>query len=81
MDERSIGTNAMGTCIEERTPLQVSGSEHFVSVYHRWTCSASPIWDPDGNLIGSLDLTGYSDGVHSHTLGMVVAAAHSISKM
>lgn len=81
MDERSIGTNAMGTCIEERAPLQVSGSEHFVSVYHRWTCSAAPIWDPDGTLIGTLDLTGYSDGVHSHTLGMVVAAAHSISKM
>lgn len=81
MDEESIGTNAMGTAIAERAPLQLSGKEHYVSAYHRWTCSASPIKDPDGNIIGVLDLTGYSELVHSHTLGMVVAAARVIEKV
>jgi len=81
MDEESIGTNAMGTAIAERAPLQLSGKEHYVSAYHRWTCSASPIKDPDGNIIGVLDLTGYSESVHSHTLGMVVAAARVIEKV
>ncbi len=78
MDEKSIGTNAMGTALEERSPIQVSGSEHFINVYHRWTCSACPIKDMDGNIIGVLDLTGYSESVHSHTLGMVVAGAKAI---
>ncbi|MBF7096966.1 sigma 54-interacting transcriptional regulator [Alkalibacter sp. M17DMB] len=81
MDERSIGTNAMGTCIEEGKPIQVSGDEHFITCYHRWTCSSAPVFDRDGKLVGILDITGYSQDVHSHTLGMVVAAANAIEKM
>lgn len=78
MDEENIGTNAMGTCIAENNPIQVSGDEHFISAYHRWTCSGCPIKDETGKTIGTLDLTGYSELVHSHTLGMVVAGAKAI---
>ncbi len=78
MDEENIGTNAMGTSLKEKRPLQVSGNEHYITIYHRWTCSACPIRDMNGNIIGTLDLTGYSESVHSHTLGMVVAAAKAI---
>ncbi len=78
MSEEHIGTNAMGTALWEKKPVQISGEEHFVKVYHRWTCSAAPISDPKGRIIGTLNLTGYSSLVHSHTLGMVVAAVQSI---
>lgn len=78
MDEENIGTNAMGTCITENNPIQVSAEEHFISAYHRWTCSGCPIKDESGKIIGTLDLTGYSEQVHSHTLGMVVAGARAI---
>ena len=78
MSEQYIGTNAMGTALWEKKPVQISGNEHFVEVYHRWTCSAAPIQDPKGNIIGTLNLTGFSNLVHSHTLGMVVAAVQSI---
>ncbi len=81
MDENNIGTNAMGTALAEGSPVQVSGEEHYIKVYHRWTCSASPIRNTEGEIIGSLDLTGYNEYVHSHTLGMVVAAANAIEKM
>jgi len=81
MDERGIGTNAMGTALEEKRPLQVSGKEHYILAYHRWTCSASPIRDSEGNIIGTIDLTGYSQSVNLHTLGMVVAAANAIETM
>jgi len=81
MDEGNIGTNAMGTALAEESPVQISGNEHFVKAYHRWTCSGSPIRKFDGKIIGALDLTGYSENVHSHTLGMVVAAANAIEKM
>lgn len=81
MDERNIGTNAMGTALEEARPLQVSGKEHFIDAYHRWTCSASPIRDLKGQIIGTIDLTGYSQSVNLHTLGMVVAAANAIENM
>ncbi len=78
MDEASIGTNAMGTALAEGQPVQVSGSEHSVSAYHRWSCSAAPIKDSQGQIIGCLDLTGRRDALHLHTLGMVVAAVGAI---
>jgi PAS domain S-box-containing protein len=81
MDETSIGTNAMGTSIAEGIPLQISGKEHYIGAYHRWTCSGAPIRNTKNEIIGSLDLTGYSENVHLHTLGMVVAAAYAIEKM
>lgn len=81
MSEDNIGTNAMGTSIAEDMPVQISGSEHFVHAYHRWTCSGAPIHNEKGEIIGSLDLTGYSDSVHPHTLGMVVAAVKAIESI
>ena len=81
MDEGSIGTNAMGTALAEEMPVQISGDEHYIEAYHKWTCSASPIRDTSGAIIGVLDLTGYCELVHPHTLGMVVAAAKAIERM
>ena len=81
MDERSIGTNSMGTTLAEGKPVQVSGQEHYIEAYHRWTCSASPIRNSAGEIIGTIDLTGYSECVNLHTLGMVVAAASAIEEM
>ncbi len=81
MDEDNIGTNAMSMVLSEGIPVQVSGKEHFINVYHKWTCSAAPIKDAGGRIIGIIDLTGYSQNVHSHTLGMVVAAANAIERM
>lgn len=81
MDERSIGTNSMGTTLAEGKPVQVSGDEHYIKAYHRWTCSASPIRNSRGDIIGSIDLTGFSESVNLHTLGMVVAAADAIEEM
>ena len=78
MSENSIGTNAMGTAIKENIPIQISEREHFIKAYHRWTCSAAPIHDINGDIIGSLNLSGDRDKVHSHTLGLVVAAVKSI---
>lgn len=81
MDEVNIGTNAMCVALHEKKPVQVTGDEHYITAYHRWTCSASPIINHNGEIIGSLDLTGYTDSVHPHTLGMVVAAVKAIEKI
>ncbi|MFD3158199.1 sigma-54-dependent Fis family transcriptional regulator [Haloimpatiens sp. FM7330] len=78
MDEKSIGTNAMGTAISENMPIQISAKEHFINAYHKWTCSAAPIHNEEGEIIGTLNLTGKSYQVHPHTLGLVVAAVNSI---
>lgn len=81
MGEEYVGTNGMGTCIFEGYPLQVTGKEHQVKIFHRWTCSGAPIRDSKGDIIGCIDLTGDMELVNSHTLGMVAAAATAIEKM
>lgn len=81
MNEVHIGTNAMSLAISEKGPIQISGEEHFIEAYHRWTCSAAPIRDIIGNVIGVINLTGYTGNAHPHTLGMVVAATDAIETM
>lgn len=81
MDEKNIGTNAMSLVLTEKKPIQISGEDHYINAYHKWTCSAAPITDINNELIGVLDLTGYYNSVNSHTLGMVVAAVYAIEKM
>jgi len=76
--EKEVGTNAIGTALEIDKPIQVVGAEHYCQLHHPWTCSAAPIRDPKGRLIGVLNMSGESFRVHPHTLGMVVAAVHSI---
>ncbi len=76
--ERDAGTNAIGTALALGDSIQVSGAEHFCEKHHCLTCSSAPIFDPDHNIIGVLDMSGASHASHLHTLGMVVAAAEAI---
>ena len=76
--EYEAGTNAIGTALMISSPIQVSGAEHFCQKHHCLTCSAAPIMDPSGQVIGILDMSGASHASHLHTLGMVVAAAEAI---
>jgi PAS domain S-box-containing protein len=76
--EEYIGTNAIGTSIITDCPLQVFAAEHYCRDYHVWTSSACPIHDNNGQITGVLSMTGNSDKVHPHTLGIVVAAAVAI---
>ena len=77
-NEKNIGTNTLGTVIVERMPLQIVGEEHYCRIFHGWTCSAAPIFASSGEMLGVLNMSGSSEQVHSHTLGMVVAAAKAI---
>lgn len=78
MDERSAGTNAMGTAIKEDKPIQITAKEHYIETFHILTCSAAPIHDCNGNIIGSLNLTSTYDKKHPHTLGLVVVGVKAI---
>lgn len=77
--EEEVGTNAIGTALVLKKPLQTTGAEHYCQKHQFWTCSASPIFDSNGRIIGILDMSGPMDKTHLHTLGMVVAAVESIS--
>ncbi len=76
--EEVMGTNAIGTCIKLDRPLQVYAAEHFSRACHFWTCSAAPIHNPNGDVVGVLNMSGPFQKVNAHTLGMVVSAVWAI---
>jgi PAS domain S-box-containing protein len=76
--EAAKGTNAIGTAIVERKPVQIHAWEHYCRAHHFLTCSAAPIYDPEGELIGVLDISGDYRHANAHTLGMVVAGVNAI---
>lgn len=76
--EEMAGTNAIGTALVIKAPIQVSGGEHYCQKHHYLTCSAAPIFDTEGQIIGILDMSGACASSHLHTLGIVVAAAEAI---
>ena len=80
LSERSVGTNAIGMAISDRQPVQLTAEEHFINSFRRWTCSAAPIMSHSGEVLGTLSLMGRHRLVHQHTLGMVVAAVHSVEQ-
>lgn len=79
-DEESVGNNAIGTCLATNKPIQVIGAEHYCEYHHRWTCSAAPIHNSKGELIGCFDLSGRAEDVQAHTYGIAVSSANSIEK-
>jgi transcriptional regulator of acetoin/glycerol metabolism len=76
--EDEVGTNAIGLCLHLEKPIQVTGCEHFNVNHHSFTCSSSPIFSPEKELLGAITLTGKSIGVHQHTLGIVISAANAV---
>jgi sigma-54 dependent transcriptional regulator, acetoin dehydrogenase operon transcriptional activator AcoR len=76
--EACRGTNAIGTAIVERAPVQIFAWEHFCAENQFLTCSAAPIIDSAGNVTGLLDVSGDFRQDSPHTLGMVVAAVRAI---
>lgn len=77
-NESHSGTNAIGTALVERRPVEVLGGEHFFEPHRFLSCAASPILDPFGRLAGVLDMSGHSTIHHVHALGLVRMAAEQI---
>jgi transcriptional regulator of acetoin/glycerol metabolism len=73
--EQSRGTNAIGTAIAERSPALVHADQHYLAANHFLTCSAAPIADHLGNVIGVLDVSGDRRSYHKHTMALVRMSA------
>jgi sigma-54 dependent transcriptional regulator, acetoin dehydrogenase operon transcriptional activator AcoR len=77
LEERK-GTNAIGTAIVEQKPIRVHASEHYFNSNEILTCSASPIYTPDGRMIGVFDISGTYQSEISYALSLASMAAENI---
>ncbi|MGA0611877.1 sigma-54-dependent Fis family transcriptional regulator [Caldimonas sp. KR1-144] len=76
--EQAKGTNAIGTALVDETPTLVHADEHYLHANQFLTCSAAPILDPRGNILGVLDVSGDFRSYHKHTLALVRMSARMI---
>jgi len=76
--ESSKGTNAIGTALIDELPTVVHAGEHYMHANGFLTCSAAPIFDPRGNMLGVLDVSGDHQSYHMHTMGLVKMSARMI---
>ena len=60
--EEAVGTNSVGTTLVVDQPIQVRGCEHYCRMLHPWFCSAAPIHDPAGMIIGTLNIASPPNG-------------------
>lgn len=77
--EESIGTNGLGTAIQEDTPVFVRGPEHFNEALEDLACAGIGIRHPaTGRLIGSLSLSAPADAAEMMMLAMAREGARQI---
>ncbi|MEC4167831.1 sigma-54-dependent Fis family transcriptional regulator [Pseudomonas sp. MS-1(2024)] len=55
------GTNGVGTCLVEQQQVTIRRDEHFRSKHVGLSCSASPIFDANGELLAVLNLSSIRD--------------------
>jgi transcriptional regulator of acetoin/glycerol metabolism len=83
-DERHEGTNGIGTCLAEGNSVTVHREEHYFSYNLPLSCSAAPILDPQGGLIGVLDASTAKSSdsrlIQRHTMALVSMSANLISR-
>ena len=78
--ETDVGTNAIGTALVIGEAVMINGTEHFSIASHHWSCSAAPIRDVDGTIIGVIDISCMADNKHPFMLGMASTVAYAIER-
>lgn len=80
--ESAVGTNGPGTALATRRAVHIVGAEHYCEAWHGWHCAAVPIADTvTHELLGVVDISGFSRNAHPHTLQLAVSLASSVHEM
>ncbi len=73
--ESLCGTNGLGTALASGQPVSVSGPEHYLLHLGRISCTAAPVRDAAGEVVGVLDASSYFESRQHHTQALVRMAA------
>lgn len=76
--EAEAGTNGMGTCLVAASPVSVRREDHFFTQFTQLTCSAVPVFDPSGHIVGVLDVSSRSGLMQQHLLVLLGMTARMI---
>ena len=76
--EHNAGTNGLALSLADRAPTLVRADEHYCAALRGYTCAAAPVLDPlTGDLVGTINLTTWSDSSSELLLALAQSAASS----
>lgn len=78
LSEQSVGTTAIGAALTELQPVWLHRSEHFFNDTSAYSCAGAPLFGPDGQCAGMLDLTGVDAVERPELKHLVLQSARSI---
>lgn len=78
LSEQSVGTTAIGAALTELQPVWLHRSEHFFNATSAYSCAGAPLFGPDGQCAGMLDLTGVDAVERPELKHLVLQSARSI---
>ena len=78
LSERAVGTSAIGAALAELRPVWLHRGEHFFDDTSVYSCAGAPLFGPEGQCVGMLDLTGIDAAERPELTHLVSQSARSI---
>ena len=78
LSESQLATTAIGAALKELQPVWMHRGEHFFEANAAYSCAGAPLFGPDGDCVGMLDLTGIETTERPELKHLVSQAARSI---
>ena len=78
LSERSVGTTSIGAALAEQQPVWLHRGEHFFAETGCYSCAGAPLFGPDGDCVGMLDVTGIDAPERPELQHLAAQAARSI---
>ena len=78
LSEAAVGTTAIGAALTELRPVGLHRGEHFFDNNSSYSCAGAPLFDPQGQCMGMLDLTGVDVPERPELRHLVARSAHAV---
>jgi transcriptional regulator of acetoin/glycerol metabolism len=78
LSEEAVGTTAIGAALADHQPVWLHRGEHFFADTAIYSCAGAPLFGPQGQCIGMLDLTGVDVPERPELKHLVEQSARSI---
>jgi transcriptional regulator of acetoin/glycerol metabolism len=78
LSENQLATTAISAALRELEPVWLHRGEHFFESNAVYSCAGAPLFGPDGDCVGMLDLTGIEAAERPELKHLVNQAARSI---
>lgn len=77
--ESNVGCTAIGSCLQEGSPVLTNWCESYSCHWHDWVAQAVPLRDPaTGHVVGGINVSGFREILHPSILELLLRTAAAV---